>query len=151
MITWHGKKFGGKIQQIMNLKRVIGISTLVFLSVLIASIIGAKLVGVDLEVADPANLPLAMWLVGILSSAALCAGGTLWLFKLGEIVPSARNGFLCGLVAGALGFVLDWVALIPHRNGLNILLKYFTRPEYWTAFILIPIACALVGYLSAKK
>jgi hypothetical protein len=135
----------------MNLKRAIGIIILVCIAVLIVCIIGAKLFAVDLEITDPANIPLAMWYYAIISVGVLIAIGAIWYFKSPKIVPSAKNGFLFGLVAAILGFTGDIVALSPHKNGLSILLKYYTQPKYWMAFILILAVSALIGYVKAQK
>jgi len=135
----------------MDIKRAIGIIFLLIITALITTIILSKLFGVDLEIADPVNVPPAMWYAAIISVAILSGTGTIWFFKSPETVPNAKNGFLFGLLATTLGFIGDIVALVPHKNGLDILLKYYTQPKYWTAFILILMSCTLVGYVKSKK
>jgi len=135
----------------MNIKRAIGIIFLVCIAASIACIIEAKLIGVDLETTDPSNIPLAMWYVAIISVVLLVAAGTAWFFNSPETVPNAKNGFLFGLLAIVIGFFGDIIALVPHKNGLGILLEYYSQPKYWAAFILILMTCALVGYVKSKK
>ena len=135
----------------MNIKRAIGIIFLILIAVLITTIILSKLFGVDLETTDPANIPPAMWYAAIISVAILSGTGTIWFLKSPETVSNAKNGFLFGLLTTTLGFIGDIVALVPHKKGLDILLKYYTQPKYWAAFVLILIVCTLVGYVKSKK
>jgi hypothetical protein len=142
---WYGK---GEIQ--VTFVRAIGICLLVFAASLVICGIGSKALGIDLETADPARIPVAMWYIGILSAAALSGAGTWWLFKSTKTAFGLMNGFLFGLLAVVLGIALDGLALIPHQNGLNILLRYFAQPQYWMAFVSILATCTFVGYVGKK-
>lgn len=135
----------------MNIKRAIGIIFLLCIATLIATIILSKLFGVDLEITNPSGIPLAMWYVAIMSVVILSGTGTIWFFKSPETVSNAKNGFLFGLIAATVGFISDILLLIPHKNGLSILLNYYTQPKYWAAFVSILIVCTLVGYVKSKK
>ena len=135
----------------MNIKRAIGIIFLLCIATLIVTIILSRLFGVDLEITDPSNIPPVMWYVAIISVVILSVIGTIWFFKSPETVSNARNGFLFGLLAATLGFISDILLLIPHKNGLSILLNYYTQPKYWAAFISILLICTLVGYVKSKK
>lgn len=135
----------------MNIKRAIGIIILLGIVSIIFTAILSRLFETDLEITDPANIPLTMWLTAIISVNLLITIGAIWYFKSSKAVPGAKNGFLFGLIAAILGFIGDMVALVPHKNGFNILLRYYTQWKYWLAFILILIVCTLVGYAKAKK
>ncbi len=129
----------------------IGVILLVLAGSLVACIIGAKLFHVDLETADPAALPFGMWVIGIVATLALVVVATILIFNLTKIKPGAKNGFLLGLAAAAIGFVFDFLAFLPHPNGIQVLSKYFRLPQYWLAFILIIISCTIAGYLKNGK
>ena len=135
----------------MNIKRAIGIILLICIAVLIVCIIESKLFSVDLKITDPTNIPLAMWYISIISAVALSAAGAMWFFKPSKMVPSAKNGFFFGLLVVIIGFIGDIVALVFYKDGATILLKYYTQPKYWAAFILILFACTLAGYTEARK
>lgn len=124
---------------------------MVCIAVLIVCIIESKLFSVDLKITDPANIPLTMWYISIISAVALSAAGAMWFFKSSKTVPSAKNGFFFGLLLVIIGFIGDIVALVFYKDGAAILLKYYTQPKYWAAFILILFVCTLVGYTEVRK
>ena len=118
----------------MNIKRAIGI---IFL--------------LSVASAGSSEIPGVMWYVAIASVAVLSGFGTIWFFKSPETVPNAKNGFLFGLMAAAIGFIGDILLLVPHKNGLNLLLGYYTQIKYWAAFVSILTVCTLVGYIKSKN
>jgi len=118
---------------------------------LLISVLSSKCFGIDLEITDPADLPLALWLAGIIPMVLMVIIIIFEIFKTSKIIPNAKNGFLLGLAAVAIGLFFDFLAFVPHPNGINILIKYFHQSEYWSAFVLILVACTLVGYIKDKK
>ncbi len=135
----------------MNIKLATEIIFLLCITTLVVTIILSKLFRVELKNTDPSDIPPAMWYIAIISVVLLAAEGTAWYFESPETVPNAKNGFLFGLMAATVGFISDILLLIPHKNGSNILLGYYTKPWYWAAFILILIVCTLVGFIMAKR
>lgn len=130
------------------------ILTLIFLTIgisFLVSITSSKVFGIDLEITDPADLPIALWLAGIVPTVLMTAIISLEIFKNSKIIPNIKNGFLLGLAATIIGLFVNFLAFTPHPNGLNILIKYFYQPEYWSAYILILLTCALIGYIKGKK
>ena len=135
----------------MNIKRAVGIIFVLFITVHTTAVIGSKSLGIDLETQDPTIMPLAMWYIALISAFILSALGVTWFFRSHKTVPNAKNGFLFGLAASIFGFIGDIILLASRKDGLDILLKYYTQPWYWMAFVLILVACTLVGYTRAKK
>lgn len=135
----------------MNIKRAAGIIFVLFIAVHTSSVIGSKLLGINLETADPTIMPPAMWYIALISVSIVSVLGAMWFFRFHKTVPNTKNGFLFGLAASISGFIGDIILLAPRKDGLDILLKYYTQPWYWMAFVLILVACTLVGYTRAKK
>lgn len=135
----------------MKTLRIIGVLIFVFVGSWFCIVVETRLLNIDLKINDPTTLPLAMWLMAIISTLVFVVIGTLWLFKVTHIIPSAKNGFFFGLFAVILGLFLDVVLLIPYKNGPSFLHKYYAQPIYWTAFVLILLVCTAVGYIKAKK
>ncbi|MBU0982047.1 hypothetical protein KKC94_05135 [Patescibacteria group bacterium] len=78
----------------MNIKRAIGIIFLLAIAVQITAIIGSKLLGIDLETADPENMPSLMWFVALISVTILSAVAAMWFFNSPKTLPSLKNGLL---------------------------------------------------------
>ena len=135
----------------MNIKRAIGIIILLCVASLIFTAILSISFETDLEITDPENIPLTMWLTAIIFVGILITLGAVWYFKSPKIVPSIRNGFLFGLITVIMGLISDFLAFVPHKNGLDILQKYFTQPFFWTAFLVILVVSTLVGYIKSKR
>jgi len=117
------------------MKKIIGLIVLTLGISLLVSIISSKVFGIDLEVTDPADLPAALWLAGIIPTVLMIAIISLEIFKTSKITPNAKNGFLLGLSALAIGLFFNFIVFAPHSNGVNMLIKYFHRPEYWSTYI----------------
>jgi hypothetical protein len=130
----------------MILHRALGISLLVFVATQMCCVVGAKILDLDLKTADPASMPSILWLIGNLSSVLFSLLGLFWYFKSPHLKPNYKQGFLFGLVAVLLGLILDGLALSLTPPGQLILHKYYTQPEYWTAFGLILTTCTYFGY-----
>lgn len=135
----------------MNNKRAMGVIFVLIIAVHTTSIIISRLLGVNLETIDPANMPSAIWCLALLSVFILSTLGAIWFFQSPLTTPNAKNGFVFGLAACIFGFLTDIFLLVRLRDGLNIILKYFAQSEYWMAFILILVACTFVGYVNAKN
>jgi len=135
----------------MNIRRAAGIIFVLFIAVHTSSVIGSKLLGINLETADPTIMPSAMWYIALISVSIVSVLGAMWFFRSHKTVSNTKNGFLFGLAASIFGFIGDIILLASRKDGLDILLKYYTQPWYWMAFVLILVACTLVGYTRAKK
>ena len=135
----------------MVIKRALVIGSLMFPVSLITVDIGAMITGIDLASTYPANIPGSMWILGNASAAILGAAGSWWYFKSPETSAGAVSGLYLGLIACALGIVFDGAALLSQKNGLDILLAYFTMPQYWSASVLILSASAITGRLAERR
>lgn len=129
-----------------NIKRTLGIVLTGCIAILIVTIIGGKLTGVDLENVYPADIPYTMWSFCIISVAIISAFVTMWYLNSPKLIPSINNGFIFGMLFVIVGFIGDIIALVPHKNGLDILLSYYAQPIYWATLVLVIIICSLVGY-----
>lgn len=133
------------------LKRAVKIGFVVFLFSLIINAIAARILRVDIKNVSPNNLPTAMWFFGIIGAVISSIFGSLWFFSSRKIQARVGNGLMFGVVVSILGFILDIAALAPLKNGATLLAVYYTRIEYWTAFILIIMTSSLIGYIKSKK
>ncbi len=131
----------------MDLPRAIGIGFAAFVATLIVNAIAGRILGVDLARTRPSDLPMSMWLVGIVSSVVLSPLAAWWYFLPPVIVRSTTNGMLLGLIAVSTGVVLDCLAILPRADGGRIMLGYFKSPPYWVALVVVFLGCALVGAL----
>jgi len=135
----------------VNIKRAIGIFFVLFVVVHGICIIWSRSIGIDLKNADPTNMPQSMWNVAHAAAFIFSILGTIWYFRSPKIIPCTKNGFLFGLTIVVFGFSISSMLLLPHKNGSTILLNYFTQLNYWLAYILILIACTIVGHIKSKK
>ena len=133
------------------MKKIIGLIILTIGISFLISILSSKCFGIDLEITDPADLPIALWLAGIIPTVLMITIISLEIFKTSKIIPNVKNGFLIGLAFFVIGLFFNFLAFAPHPNGVNMLIKYFHQPEYWSAYILILVTCILVGYIKDKK
>jgi hypothetical protein len=134
----------------MKIKRAVGIAFLVCLAVLLVLIIESKAFGVDLKATDPTSIPLVMWLLSILAAVVLSSAGAAWFLQSPGTFSYTKSGFQFGLSLAFLGFLGDIVAFIPYKDGLELFVKYFSHLRFWSAFILIIVACTLMGYVKNK-
>jgi len=118
---------------------------------LLISVLSSKCFGIDLEVTNPADLPIALWFAGIVPTVLMVGVICLEIFKTSKIIPNVKNGFVLGLGAVVIGLFFDFLAFAFHPNGVNMLFKYFHQPEYWTALVLILLTCIGVGYVKDKN
>ncbi|MFC1656656.1 hypothetical protein ACFL14_01665 [Patescibacteria group bacterium] len=135
----------------MNIKRAVGIVFVLYVVDHIINIIISKLLGIDLETQNPANMPLVMWYCSLIILMIMSTLGTAWYLNAPKIVSSIKNGFLFGLTIVVFGFIASTILLLISRGGLDILLEYYIQPQFWLAFILALIACTLVGYIKTRK
>jgi len=133
------------------MKKIIGLIVLTLGISLLISVISSKFFGIDLETTDPTDLPIALWLAGIIPTVLMILVISLEIFKTSKITPSAKNGFLVGLAFFAIGLFFNFLVFAPHPNGVNVLIKYFHQLEYWSAYALILVTCTLVGYIKERK
>ncbi len=135
----------------MDLKRATMAGVFIAIGSLIVCGVTARILGLDLKSADPRSLPAAMWICALASTVILVGAGSCWYFKSPRISPSARSGAALGSLYTIAGVAFDAIALAPHKDGFNILLRYFAKPQYWTAFVLILATCTLVGHFIGRK
>ena len=135
----------------MNIKRAISITIIISFVVYLISVIGSKLLGIDLETANAANMPTAMWYVALISVSIISTLGAIWYFRSSKIVPNIKNGLLLGLIFSIFGFIVSIILLLIQENGGDIILSYFAQVEFWMAFILIITTSSLVGYIRSKE
>ncbi len=134
----------------VDLPRAIGIGVVAFVATLVINAIAGRIVGVDLSRAQPAELPVSMWIVGIASAALLGPAAAWWYFLPGAPLPSAVSGMILGLVAVSTGFVLDCLAIMPRKGGPRMMLGYLKCPPYWLALALVFAGCTVVGALGGR-
>lgn len=129
----------------------LGIISVACAATLLSTIIGGKILGVDLEVVYPADIPITMWLFCIISVLAIMSLATIWYIKSLKLKPTLKNGFYFGALIVPFGFVGDIILLVPHTNGVDILISYYEQPAYWITLGLIVGVCALIGHLMPKN
>lgn len=131
-------------------KRAIGIGLLIFLLSLLVNAMAAHLIGINIKTTSPNNIPPSLWLTGIFTAVILSISGSWWFFRSKKIQAGVINGGIFGIIICMLGFILDIIALLPYKNGVNLLMGYYVQKGYWIAFILIIISSTLVGYYKSK-
>jgi hypothetical protein len=131
--------------------RAVGISTTLFVMSLIINAIAGRVIGVNLAVALPAELPWSIWLVGMVSAPVLATIGTVWYFADGAVAASAVSGAALGALMIATGIVLDCIFIMPLKNGSKILVGYFKKWQYWFTLALLFVACMVTGVIFSSN
>ena len=129
----------------VDLLRAVGISGALFVVSLVINAIAGRVIGVNLSVALPEELPRAMWLVGMLSAPPIAAIGAAWYFGSGSVARTVVTGAALGAVMVVTGIVLDCLFILPLKNGVALMGGYFRAWQYWFTLALLAGTCTAVG------
>lgn len=134
----------------LDLLRAIGVSCALFPLSLVINAIAGRLMGVNLSVDAPKDLPWKMWLVGMVSAPIISAIGAVWYFAAGTAVRTVISGLALGAVMVATGILLDCVFILPLKKGTAIMRGYFSAWQYWITLSLLIGTSTLVGAWPAR-
>ena len=136
----------------MNLKRAIWVGLLTYVLSFIFGLVVMFFLGVD--PAQTSEIPRSFLIILILVSLVFAGLFSLFYFKDKKIKPSAKEGFLFGLVLVAVGFILD-VIIFGISNAFTEtqqdLIAYYSDPLFWVALILFVAVTTIVGALKKRK
>ncbi len=135
----------------MEILRAVGVTTTLFMISLVINAIAGRIIGVNLAVALPAELPWSIWLVAMVSAPLLAVIGTAWYFAKGSVMVTAARGAALGALMIATGIILDCIFILPLKNGTTIMVGYFKAWQYWLTLALLFGACTITGAISFSK
>lgn len=140
-------------RSMLNAKRAVIASFLIYLSSFIAGLLIATVAGINPS--ESTDVPPLMWYAGALTAVLATAIGSLWYFQSPKLQPSLKHGLQFGLVAVILGFVMDIVLILPTAGvggePLALLIDYYSQPLFWVTLVLVIAAASGVGYWLERK
>ena len=135
-----------------NFKRALGIAFCLYLSTFVVGIVCAMLVP-DKTVN---NLPNEYWYISMAASVILTWLFATWYFKSPSVAPSAKSGFLFGVIAVVLSFVLDfvffWLGNMAAAEGEKMdLMEYYSDYRFWVVVALVIVTSKVVGHVKRPR
>jgi hypothetical protein len=134
-----------------NFKRALGISFLLYVATFITGIVCGAASGQDMSSLE--NISDAFWYVGMVSGVVLTALFAMWYFKNTAIIRSATAGFLFGLTAVTLSFVLDYALFTLGDTGESKIDMgdYYGDYRFWIILVLVIATAKIVGHMKGKS
>ncbi len=134
-----------------NLKRALGYSLLVYIATFVVGILTGILTGQDLSSMD--TVSQSFWYIGMIASAILAWGFTLFYYRNPSISPSAKSGFLFGLTTVIVSTVLDFILFsIGNMQGGSVeLIEYYGDFRFWIIVALVLATTALAGHYKSRQ
>ncbi len=136
----------------INLKRALGIGLVAYIASFFIGILTAVLVGINLGVES--EVPALVWQIGLVSTLliGLVFGG--WYFAGKKTGKGLQEGGLLGLCFIAVGFVIDFVLIIPYiivSGAPSDVWAYYLSPYFWGSLFLLLVATSFVGWWKEKQ
>ena len=136
----------------MNIKRAIWMSVVFYIVSFILGTITGIFMEVDLSAAT--EIPDTVWYVGMVLTIILMVLFTSWYFRIPQTKPNAKNGFLFGITAMIVGFVLDAVIIFPSMMATDApadMMAYYMNPFFWITLILMLMVGGVTGNFLEKQ
>jgi hypothetical protein len=136
-----------------NFKRAIGVAFCLYLATFVVGIICGMVSGQDMKSMN--TMPDSFWYIGMIAAVILTYLFTVWYFKNPSITPSLKSGFLFGLTAVVLSFVLDFAlfslgnmsATAEQKVDLG---QYYGDYRFWIIIVLVVATAKLVGHMKKR-
>jgi hypothetical protein len=127
-------------------KRALGISLMLYITTFVVGIIAGMILGADMSSMN--NVPESFWYIGMVAAVVLSAVFVTWYLKNPALVPSAKSGFLFGLTATVISFLLDFILFsLGNMGGANVDLgQYYGNFRFWIIVVLVVLTATLVGH-----
>jgi hypothetical protein len=138
-----------------NFKRALGIGFLLYVATFVVGMVCAVIAGQDKSI-QGGVMPDYFWYVSMVAAVVLTALFSMWYFKNPAIVPSVKSGFLFGLTAVVLAFILDFILFSigntsdDPANHID-LGEYYGDYRFWIIIVLVIATAKLVGYWKKPK
>ena len=130
-------------------KKIVVFSLIAYALSFLMSMVVMFAMGVDFDTFEVTNMPLSLWIVVMSETALITYIVTKWYFRTRwVIVPSAKEGFIFGVAVIVIGFVLDFILVLPVvvTQGANDILAYYQHP-FFVFLVLIMLGTeTLVGW-----
>jgi hypothetical protein len=135
----------------MNFKRAVWISLVTYIVSFIIGGIVAFMFQVDPQAT---TLPIPLYIAMVVMTVIIAILFTLLYFKDRKIKPSAKEGFMFGIVLVFTGFILD--VLIFSISSLvadlsQDIIEYYSSALFWIAIMVLLITTTLVGMYKQRK
>lgn len=134
---------------ITKFKKIVVFSLIAYaLSFLVSTIVMFSM-GIDFETFDVTNMSMSLWVVAMAATALITYIVTKWYFRTKwVVVPSAKEGFIFGVAVVVIGFVLDFLLVLPVviTQGANDLLAYYQHPFFGLTVLILLGTATIVGW-----
>lgn len=127
----------------MKSKRAIGFAILIYIASFVVGILTSFFINADFSMS---NVPVGVWIIGILASIILTACFTKLYFK--KVDPSFSEGIKFGIVVILISTILDFLIVIPsvlYTNTVGDIVSYYTNPLFWVIVASVILTAGIVG------
>ena len=134
----------------MPIKRAIWIGVVAYAVTFIVGLVVGLVFSFDTQ-SDLGNVPTEVLYTGALIAVLIVSAACWWFFRADSATPSYKHGLYFGLISIGIGFVLDFVSVLPFGNPVVILGGYYTQPFFIITLLLILGGTTGMGYWLESK
>lgn len=134
----------------MPIKRAIWISIVAYAATFVTGVLVGMVLNFP-QTTDLSVIPANIFYAGAITAVLVMGIFTWWFFKGETAHANLKNGLYFGLIAVAVGFVLDFLSVVPFGNPIDLLSPYYTQPLFFVTLLLILATTTGTGHFLGTK